>query len=646
MSPSQIGKSTRVDVENVGGINSTSVKLSSGINVLTGKNATNRTSFLRSVMAALGSDNASLKADSDQGSVTLSIDGEAYERQFERKKGHVTTDGDPYLEDPTLANLFAFLLESNTARKAVSQQQDLREIIMRPIDVEDIKREIEDAQEKKNIIDRQIESISERQSNLPALEERRQTLQAELEEAETSLEARREELKAAQEAESEADRDLDEQLEALQNARNDIEDIRFKQETEQESIDHLETQLEGVRSEIESLPEAHQADAGAIESELEELRTQQSELDSSTTQLQSIIQFNEEMLQGTNPEITAALTAESDDEDELTDQLLSSGESVVCWTCGTTVETKQIEATIDRLRELRQQKVTARNELRQRIDDHKQRLASARETQQRRQTLFQRRDEIEMEIDDRQDRFEVLEERERELRTRIDDLEETVSELEAETESETLDRQKAVTEAEFRLEQKRRELEDVGSKITDIEASLDQLEALREQRETVADRMTELRTRIDRIERESVDAFNEHMASVLDVLEYENLERIWIEKSELTVREGRRKVNKTTFDLHIVRKNADGQTYEDTIEHLSESEREVTGLVFALAGYLVHEVYNEVPFMLLDSLEAIDSERIAALVEYFSQYAEIVLVALLPEDAGALDETYRYVSKI
>ncbi len=51
--------------------------------------------------------------------------------------------------------------------------------------------------------------------------------------------------------------------------------------------------------------------------------------------------------------------------------------------------------------------------------------------------------------------------------------------------------------------------------------------------------------------------------------------------------------------------------YEDTLRHLSESEREVTGFVFALAGYLVHDVHEQVPFMLLDSLEAIDSDRIA-----------------------------------
>ena len=48
----------------------------------------------------------------------------------------------------------------------------------------------------------------------------------------------------------------------------------------------------------------------------------------------------------------------------------------------------------------------------------------------------------------------------------------------------------------------------------------------------------------------------------------------------------------------------------------------------------------------LDSLETIDSERIAALVEYFSEYTDYMMVALLPEDAAALDDDYRRVTEI
>uniref|UniRef100_UPI0037427740 hypothetical protein n=1 Tax=Halomarina oriensis TaxID=671145 RepID=UPI0037427740 len=174
-------------------------------------------------------------------------------------------------------------------------------------------------------------------------------------------------------------------------------------------------------------------------------------------------------------------------------------------------------------------------------------------------------------------------------------------------------------------------------------ATVDQLTA---QREELSEQLTELRTRIDRIEERAIEEFNDHMDAVLDILGYDNLERIWIERVERTVREGRRKVDKRAFELHVVRSTASGSTYEDTVGHLSESEREVTGLVFALAGYLVHEAHETLPFVLLDSLEAIDADRLADLVEYVADYAPYLVVALLEEDAQALDDDYTRITEL
>jgi len=53
-----------------------------------------------------------------------------------------------------------------------------------------------------------------------------------------------------------------------------------------------------------------------------------------------------------------------------------------------------------------------------------------------------------------------------------------------------------------------------------------------------------------------------------------------------------------------------------------------------------------VPFILLDSLEAIDANRIASLVDYFAGYATYLVVALLPEDAQALDDGYTRITDI
>lgn len=50
--------------------------------------------------------------------------------------------------------------------------------------------------------------------------------------------------------------------------------------------------------------------------------------------------------------------------------------------------------------------------------------------------------------------------------------------------------------------------------------------------------------------------------------------------------------------------------------------------------------------MVLDSLEATDPERIAALVEYFSEYPEYLVVTLLSDDAAAVNTEHEMVTSI
>lgn len=50
--------------------------------------------------------------------------------------------------------------------------------------------------------------------------------------------------------------------------------------------------------------------------------------------------------------------------------------------------------------------------------------------------------------------------------------------------------------------------------------------------------------------------------------------------------------------------------------------------MFALVDYLAHKVYEGCLFSLLDSLKAIDSTRIAALVEYFESLSKYLVVTL------------------
>ncbi len=635
-----------IHAENIGGIQETTVEFSPGITILVGRNATNRTSFLQAVMAALGSENVSIKGDADEATVELTLGDETYTRRLSRRAGGVVTDGEPYLEDPTLADLFAFLLESNEARRAVAANDDLRELIMRPVDTEAIQNEIDQLVQERQSLKRRLEEIDDKKGELPQLEAQQTQLKDDIAEKKAELEAKEEELEAADadvEETREEKSELEDRLADLRSKRADLDDVRFDLETERESLEALTSEQRELENEVDELPETPLGELEEIDSELERLRTQKRALETEVNELQSVIGFNEEMLEETDSDAFEALTEDSSG--DVTDQLLPD-ETVTCWTCGSEVETAQIESTLDQLRQLSQTKLGDVNELDDEISELSDRKRELEQSQRERDRLERRLSDVETEIDRGEDTIDRLQTRREELTDEIETIETEVEELEDEDYSAVLDLHKEANQLEYELGRLENDLERVEGEIADIESQIDEQDDIEAQLEEVKAEVEDRRTAIDRIEANAVEEFNEHMDTVLEMLDYANIERIWIERVERDVREGRRKVTKSIFELHVIRTAESGAAYEDTVDHLSESEREVTGLVFALAGYLAHEVYEKVPFMLLDSLEAIDADRIATLVDYLNEYTGYLLVALLPEDAAALPDEYERVAEI
>ena len=647
MSKEQVSKPTaRVTVRNIGGIDDAEVTVPQDVSVLAGRNATNRTSFLRALMAGLGSNQSSLKGDADEGSVTLELDGETYTRTLTRRNGTVEFGGEPYLSDPELADLFAFLLENNEARRAVARGDDLREIIMRPIDTDRIEAEIEACRRKRDELETEIERLDELERELPELEAERRDKRDELEAAREELDAVRNELEQLDTGVEESrtrKQELEDAFQRVQDARSELDDLEFDLETERSTLSQLETERDEIEETLEETDDVDE-NPDRLAGRIDELRRRKRSLDDTMNQLGSVVSFNEELLEGEGLEIDDATEGVSDARDPTT--ALTAAEETVCWTCGSEVDRDQIASTLDRLRELRSSKLDERNEIRAEINELTDRRSELERRRRERSRSEDRLSDVESEIEATRSRIDDLEGRITEKESEIDELEAAAESIDVQGHDEALDLHREANGIELRIDRLRDDVEEVESRIEECEDAIEERESLETEREELAERLTDLRTRVDRIEANAVESFNEHMETVLEVLEYENLDRIWIDRREVEVREGRSKVTRTRFDLHIVRTAADGTAYEDTVDHLSESEREVTGLVFALAGYLVHDVHEEVPFIVLDSLEAIDSDRIARLVDYFDEYTDHLVAALLPEDAAALPDAYSYIETI
>lgn len=641
----------QVAVENIGGITNTTVAFEPGVNVLSGRNATNRTSLLRSIMGVMGSDDVSLKSDADEGFVEMEFAGGTYTRYLTRENGVVTIDGKPYLDESELGDLFAFLLATNETRQAVLTEQDLRDLIMRPVDTTAINDEIDAREREKDRIDDELEELSQLERQLLTLEGNRDDLLDRIKEKEAELAEKQDEIDAVDGSvdKSRAEkRELDERMSELGDVRSEIDSVRQELRAQRESLETLRDEQQELERDAEDLPDVPAGKIDKIDAEIKDLREQKQSVQSEMNTLQRVIQFNEDNLEGASSDILDALTDDGghDHGDDVTEKLLDDSEIVVCWTCGHEVEHEDIEKTLERLRDLRQSKLSESRALDDEIDTLQDERITYQEKQRQRNQVRDQLERTTSRIEEREDRIEDLEARRDDLEEEIDAIEETIDELQTQKDETVLSLHKEANQLEVELNRLETERENVTRKIEETESELERREELEQRREEINEELVELRTRIDQIEAEAVESFNEQMAVVLDLLEYDNLARVWIERTVDEVKKGRQKASENRFTMHIVRESEDGDAYEEEMGNLSESEREVIGLVFALAGYLVHDVHEEVPFILLDSLEAIDAKRIARLLEHFEAYPEYLVVALLPEDAAATSESYAVIDDI
>jgi predicted nuclease with TOPRIM domain len=644
----------RLEARNIGGIDQTDITFEPGITVLAGRNATNRTSLLQALMAALGSEAVSIKADATEAAAELTLDGTTYTRTYRRKGDVVVSAGDPYLDDPTEADLFAFLLATNPARQAVITDDDLRELMMAPVDTDTLQTQIDEVADERDAVVAELNELDELKSRVPQLEAQRTQLQTDIEELQSELLTVEDKIDDMEtetpsgDAEQSDRAALEAKLEALSEVRTELSDIEYRLETERASLDELHAEQADLEQRRADLADDPDAELAQLDARITSLRADKQELETTLSELQQIIQFNRQRLE-TAPE---GVLEQSAADGAVTDELLPSTE-ITCWTCGSEVDTAAIEATISALEDRRETITGSLQDLDAELDE----LTTERETLQaavkERERLEERSDELEAEISATEDRIDKLTARREAYRENVSELEAEVDALESHTEASEADTDEALlelhqraTELEYELGTQEDELERVTENLAQVEARLEEESALERERDALREELTSLRTRIERLEDRAVEAFNEHMDAVLDALAYENLERIWLEAQADDGRGGGQTGDGRRFELHVVRTSEDGTAYEDTVETLSESEQQVTGLVFALAGYLAHDVYESVPFMLLDSVEAIDATRIAGLVEYLAEFSEFLIVALLEEDADAVpaDQVHRMSS--
>jgi predicted nucleic acid-binding Zn-ribbon protein len=654
-----------VELENIGGIEHVEAELPPGVTVLSGRNATNRTSFLQGIMAAMGSnaDQITLKSDTTEGKATIRLGDETYTRKLERTDGKTVMSGDPFTDESGLLDLYAFLLKENPVRQTIENDGDLHEVLMRPIDTDEIEAELQRLREEQKEVESELEQLEEYKKQLPKLEQKRNTLEEELDDLqtrETELQERKESLekqfdeKTSDET-SERVQNLEEELTTCRTEINDLErKLDQQRKLREAAIEDLETidKPEVDEAELRSDREQLEVERERLTEQIDTVKSQRQEITSgmeaartlqeSTISVEQAIKQLDIDIEFPDGPLTDPSSTEPGD---LTDKLVE-GEHIKCLACGSQVTTDTVSAVIDQYREINtafrdqiQALESDKQEIRKQFKDINSKLERWKRAEKRVTEAEQQKQQAEAQIETYKGQLQ-------EAKNKVDDLKSELETARDEAATETDEDIRAehaaveddLIDIEVSIRQTESELTDVESKINDFETELKSEEGLRDQRKELVDETKILQSHVENTERELVEEFNQTIDTVLDLLGYENIERIWIERKRKDIKVGRRSEEQTVFELNIVRDGGDG-VYADDLQHLSESEQSVTGLVVALTGYIVHNVAETCPVMLLDSVEMIDSKRISHLVDYFSNESKYLVAALLPEDSAAVNDS-------
>lgn len=645
--------SLSISVRNLGGIETEELTIPAGVTILSGQNATNRTSLLQSIAAGLGGEEsaATLKTDTEHGSVTLQMGPHEAVREYKRTNGTVTRSGTPLTEDADLVDTYVSIFATNPAREAVrAGGRGIRDVLMRGVDTRQIKQEITTLKQEKKELTDQLEEIKQARVTVGEKEQKRDDLQDELDDIETEIEAIEAEIDEYRD-EAGPVQDAEEQLEKLERKREELQSVEERIETTKTSLEDLVAEKKTIASTLDDLS-VKESKKERLQEDIRREQNEISNLRRSITQLSDIIEHNRSILEGDGldnvmknaeqEQLQHKEEAPADDgswtygsgwseASSVVDSLDPKQESVECWTCGSVVKRAEIESRIDTLVEIRQEKNTELQALQEDVEELKEAVREIEQQQQERSRLEADLEEATETIRTEKERLSDLEARREMLQSSVEELQSAVAETEGLRESDLSEAYDRLTSLERERGTVENQLRTIESEIRSLQDQVDRRESVQESIEETTARLEAARGRIDELERETVERFNAQMDDLLEMLDYENVSRVWLERIVGDTDET------AAFELHVVREGPQGTAYEDTVETLSESEREIIGIVSALAGYLVHDVAETVPFILFDSVEAIDADRLATIFEYIEEYAVFIVAALLPEDAAAID---------
>jgi len=577
-----------IDIERIAGILHGSATIEPGLNAVQAANWQGKSSFVEAIKTALGT-STELTEGADSGRVDLHTPDRDVTVQLVRNGSTISSEGTPYLDDEydvVRAELFACLDEHNEIRRAVRRGENLEDVLLRPLDFQNIDEQIVELKRKRERVESELSQATEARKRLPSVQQKVTRLDREIEEL-------REQREAIETGVDEGETSTQQQLNQARSKKRQAE----KQVNQlEQSIERTQNRLSEHRTELESIDVP---DHENVDEQLERARGELDSIKRDADILQSLYSATEMVLDENRLDLITDV------------QRNIAGDTVTCWTCGNDTTREDIEAHREALGTQLTEHRAAAEQHRDRAEELEARREQQQQLQQREQDLEADILELEEQLADRRQSLSDAQKRLDAASTRVDGLAERVDET-------ISDRSDIESEIKYR----EAELDDATAELDKLDARADKIDRLETELEMIRTEIEDLRSRKDRIKREARDAFDEAIDDIVSRFE------TGFESARLTA----------DFDIVVAR---DGR--EASLTALSEGELELIGFVAALAGWQSFDVAESVPLMVVDSVGGLDDENLHTLVEYLRDRTEYLVFTAYPEytafDGQRIDPT-------
>lgn len=610
-----------LQVKNIGNIEESSVTFLPGVNVLLGDSWLESHSVMEAVTATYGNQNVTLRRGATEGYAKLTLGSESCTHHFARSDGEVISDGDPCLDGLNLDDMFAFLLESNKVRTSLVDSGDLNGVLQRATVPESLWQEGKQLNQELDLAKRRVSGGSGRSEDLSDVAADADDIFSNVS-GEYVVELALERVEAGGELQSHATENEVRKFKELRKEYCRLDELESKIETAEETIEQLRADRQEVQSRIGDLECVSESEIHRLDDELGSLRGRKSDLKSDLDLIQHIITCNEQILAGDGslPDILEGVFSKLDHEP-------ATNDTEACWACGCAIEHTSTDRIHDAFEAEYDDRMDEYDAVVEELQETKREFERKRADREKRLELREALSDVEDGIESRQVHLQRLRDERQSVRDRVSAIENELTDIDRLVTAAMFDLPVGLGETASREQFDR--LEDVVTRVDRIATGDSPLarreSALRSDRERLRER---LESAID----DHVSRFTRRMNELADVADNATVDGFDIEwdhngYDHLPL------LRQFDFDMYAT---VDGNGRDPLpVGELDPAGRELAALLFVLAGYLVHDIREEIPVVLIDGFETAHPETVSAVVEHVTEDIPYIVVTPPQRSVGS-----------